>query len=236
MSASMEQFFDSLLDRFQTTDQRIERTRQELNQKLDNMAQQLGAARSGGDGDLANLGMTSRGVGAFDEDFRPAARDADVIRFNPDGGLYRVERIGSLPTLNVTLSRTANGTAENQQATELQMPSNMLAQYRIPNTGQIPSGVTLKFDQGGREAPLHLNKNNRLVFDEDTGALTPNANLTEFYQFEDRDLYVTVEDTSGNGADFDLTFAGWSYVVTEVSEDDVSRQVVDVPVAGIQTN
>lgn len=182
-----------------------------------------------------------RGAGAFPRHLVPAARVGDYFRLLPADDVYEVRAVVPQPGVRAfnsndddDLTIDAGATDEDNEMTQLAMADNWLGQLRFVQPGvELPDGVEIRVDYGGRQAPFFTSKNSRSVIDNNTGTLAGYdedddaavafehaSALAEFYVFEDEVPYFTVENTSDGEVDVaDLTFSGWQY---QLSRDPVS--------------
>jgi hypothetical protein len=158
-----------------------------------------------------------------------------VIEFPRNGDLYEIRAYRPLPAVPVDLDVTANSIETDQQAENLHMPDLMLGQYRIVNPSDLRSGVEVEVDQGGREAPASVTRNFQSFFTADTPETGLDGPLTELYQFEDNDLYFSVRETDGDGANVTLTFSGFGYALDAVTgSPDV--EPVPIPIQPVRSD
>ena len=171
--------------------------------------------------------------GPYQHELAPAVRRGDLIELEPLGEFYTVRRVGLIPSIVVEVDVTANGTAANQKIDSLEMHSNMLAQYRIPEADAIRDGVEVKVAQDGRESPMFRTKQEQAGWISDTPAHSFESNLTEIYQWEDRDLHFTTIDESNDGTPLEIPFVGFQYVLDEVDGPAKPEESIGLPVAPI---
>lgn len=150
----------------------------------------------------------------------------------------------------------ANSTVANQDMDLLQLPDHWLGQYRLPRIGsELPDGVEIVADWGGKSAPAYTAKNQRGKltnatptvngYDPDSGSVVTAENLatvfTEMWTYgPSRQPYLTFKNTTGADVSFSLTFAGWQYRTSPSNSSidqikrDSSKQLHQVPVSRIR--
>jgi hypothetical protein len=187
-------------------------------------------------------------AGAFNQSFLPAARPGDVIEFAPINGQnqYRVRAINPLNEITLDSGVTvADDTSEKVELTELEMPGDHLAQYRLPRLpDELPDGVEIEIDHDGKQDPMYETKNVRGRLTNETGVSYGNdpatadqtyedyrSSFTELYVHETAHPYFTLTNRSGGQVTVNLTFEGYSFLL----DGSVSRQdsPVVVPIGSI---
>lgn len=169
-----------------------------------------------------------RGAGVYPRELVPAARPGDHVRLEPDGDVYEVDVMVPQPTVRIFtggVTVTTNGINSDNEATNLEMPTNWLGQYRPIHLGNDLDGdPRVTIDQSGQQAPLYTNKNFRGEFEDITateigndtsGTVVSdsfNHHLEELYVWEDNTPYFTFEDINGNNPTIsDIRYAGFQY-------------------------
>lgn len=190
--------------------------------------------------------------GAFNSSFDPVVRAGGVLNFNEidSGELYAVQNVNVLP--GVTLDENfvvADGQQDKREITELEMDDTFLGQFRLlALADELPDGVEIRVDHGGKQSPMYETKNRRGVLDNTTGTVFTSdgagnvsadeqmARFTELFVWEDTVPYFTVINDSGAQVDFDLTFTGYAYDTEPVSRSEAESmglQPVSVPVEAL---
>ena len=185
--------------------------------------------------------------GAYTPEFTPVAQKGHVVELG-DGSqtdTYRVERVAPLPRITTQTITVADGDREsNVDLENLEVWDDWFAQYRLPRLStELPDDVTLQFDQGGSQAPLYQNQEQRgritneavaEVVEDDNSNVEVNSlvHLLEQFVHEQETPEVTVENSSGAQVNVELTYAGWCYNITPVSAPDT--QATYIPVESIR--
>lgn len=186
--------------------------------------------------------------GAFNDTFSPVARPGDVLELSPTGEYRRVKGINALPGIGLeeTFTVAANDSSK-RQLSALEVNEGFLAQFRLPRLPEeLPDGVYIEVDHGGRQNPAYETKNARGKLDNETGVSygwDPNAgsSTVEGFRSEQTELFVAgtsapyfnVVNTTAGEITFDPTFEGFAYAVEEVPRgkaEQGGRTPVVVPV------
>jgi len=155
-----------------------------------------------------------------------------------------------------TFTVAANDTLANQDMDLLQLPDHWLGSYRLPRIGsELPDGVEILADWGGKSAPAYTAKNSRGAitnetpvvngYDPDSGSVVTAENLasvfTEMWSYSHSDQpHLTFKNTTGAEVSFSLTFVGWQYKASPSSrsidqiQNDRSTKLHQVPVSRIR--
>lgn len=216
----------AILDWFTDVDEMVRAMHQDMNTGFNNLSQQISQSGGGVGG-----GTPQTGQGPFAENMAPAFAQGEYVHLRPIGDTYQVKLVEVQPGVDVTLNVNANGMNSDQSADPLQVDDGMLAQYRVMDGTDIRDGVTIEADQLGQQSVMYKSKNQRGDWGTDTSGLTPQSNLTELFQFEDRDLHFTVTETNGDGSNLTVTFSGFMYrIVGPVNDVSPTATVWNVPV------
>lgn len=223
----------SVLDRMTSLDELAEEMQRDMNQGFNDIVNALESMDAS-----VNIGGESEGgVGLFSEQFEPAFSIGEYVRLEPMGEVRQVELLDAQPSIGVTLDVNTNGRAVNQRLTEIEMPNHMLGQYRLANTGEIKPGTRIEVDKMGRNSMKFATKNDRGYYTSFTPDLTPTSNLTEMYQWEDGEIYFSVYEEAGESYENDeleVTFSGFSFLLTENEVDPGNETPTPVPVGPIR--
>lgn len=198
------------------------------------------------------------GAGVYPKELVPACRPGDYVSLEPDGDVYTVEVMTAQPGIlafdsddSSGVPLAANETVRDNEATELELPTQWMGQYRLTQLGaDLPDDVTATIDLGGKQAPLYTNKNSRggyveestvEVADDTTGTDVTgdgfNHHLTELYIYEDEVPYFTFEETGGASPTVsDLRFQGFQFRLEPASNVPSDAHVEPVPTERIREN
>lgn len=189
--------------------------------------------------------------GAYTPDPTPVARPRDIVELD-DGSsrqVYEVQQYAVLPEIDTQeFDVGANSVETNTPLENLELWDDWLGQYRFKRLADdLPDGVNLQFDQGGSQAPLYQNLNQRGDLDNDsltadypdnTGTtieVEPLSHLTEFFVLSDEAPEITIENTTGNQVTFTLTYFGWKFGLNPVGNAEVgNRTPIYIPVESIR--
>jgi len=173
--------------------------------------------------------------------FEPILAVDDTVELQPSAEVYVVDVVEVLPDLTTQeFTVSASDTLETVEVDELYAKDGALQQLRLVDpegagNDTLPDGVEIVIDQGGQQAPRFNTKNQRGAIRTSTAATGEGYQFTEFYQYENTDLYFTIENTTGNEVTFSLPYAGFAYDLTRTdmdgSEADVTVPVERVPFA-----
>lgn len=187
--------------------------------------------------------------GPYTPEFTPVARKDHVVEldFGDKVRTYRIEKFAPLPSIEESITVAANDVERNVDLDQLEVWDNWMAQYRLPRlTEELPDNVSLEFDQGGSQAPLYQNLNQRgsitnetpyqqVTDPDDSGVdIYPLIHLLELYVHEQETPKVTVTNDTDSEVTVDLTFAGWEYQIQEIGS--VDEQPVYIPVESVRGN
>ena len=155
----------------------------------------------------------------FSNDLEPLLTVDDTVEVQPDNDVYAVDVVEVLPAIETQeFTVPANDTLEEEEIRSLYVQDNALAQYRLPDPsgagGAIPDGIRITVDHGGEESPRFNNKNERGFLTGETPLYGDAAQQTELFQFEDTDLFFSLENTTGSEETFTLLYTGWVYRLT----------------------
>jgi len=185
--------------------------------------------------------------GAYTPEFTPVAQQGHVVELaeSSQSDTYRVEQVAALPQIVTQEITVSDGDKEtNVDLEALEVWDDWFAQYRLPRLSEeLPDDVTLQFDQGGSQAPLYQNQEQRGAITNDTVVETVTDNnsnaevnslvhLLEQYVHEQETPEVTVKNASASSQTISLTYAGWCYNITPVSAPDT--QATYIPVSSIR--
>lgn len=211
----------------------------------------MAARNSGHDGD-----NEFRGAGVYPRELVPAARPGDYVSLEPSGDPYKVDQMVAQPGVFAFDSDDGNGVtigANDQEfdneAEDLEMNRMWLGQFRPLHLGEdLPGGVNVTVDMGGKQSPMYTNKNQRgeiadetpaMVADDATGTSVVsdafNTHLTEMYVYEDEVPYFSFENTTaGQVTVDDLRFAGFQYRLEPLSSTPAGAHVEPIPVERVK--
>jgi len=187
--------------------------------------------------------------GAYNRAFQPVARPGNAIEFAPLNGTDQFQVAAVAPLNEITLDADltiADGTYEKIELTELEVPQDHLAQYRLPRLPEeLPDDVEIEIDHDGKQQPLYETKNVRGSLTNETGVVYGNDpasgdQVSEAYRTEATELFVhesdepnfTFYNRSGAQQTVNLTFEGFMYRLASAPAD--VRNPVVVPVESIQ--
>jgi len=178
------------------------------------------------------MGLPDRVNNPYYSDLEPLLTVDSTVELQPSGDTYTTAAVEVLPTL-VTQEFTvpANGTLSDQEIRSLYGQDGVLVQVRLPDPpgadGAIPEGIEIAVDHGGQESPRFNIKNQRGKLTADTPFFGDAAQQTELFQWENEDLFFTIENTTADEIVFDLAWTGWAY---DLRPADVSGSEADVTV------
>lgn len=189
--------------------------------------------------------------GAYTPEPTPVARPRDIVELDNGSSkmAYEVQQYAVLPEVVTQEFTVADGTRESNVVLEnLALWDSWLGQYRFKRLADdLPDGVSIEFDQGGSQAPLYQNLNQRgslnndslsADFPDNTGTsieVEPLSHLAEFYVLGDESPEISIENDSGAQVTFDLTYFGWKFGLKQVRSGEVgNRTPVYVPVQSIR--
>ena len=187
------------------------------------------------------MGTTDGTHTPYYNEFEPLLAVDDTVELQPSADVYVVDVVELLPTITTQeFTVPANGTLETQEVSELYAKDGSLQQLRLVDpvggaNNPFPEGIEISIDQGGQQSPRFNTKNQRGVIDANTAETGDNYQFTELFQFEDTDLYFTIENTTGAEETFEIPFAGFAFDLTrtnmEGGEADATVPVERVPFA-----
>jgi len=193
-----------------------------------------------------------RGAGAYPENLVPAVRPGDYVRLLPDDDIRRIVSFTPQPGIRVLNSEEGDdvtvGANDNEKVEldRLKHEDNELAQLRLVSPGtDLPDGVEVEVDYGGRQAPYYTSKNARARIDNNSATVSGydegagsafvsdglQSQLLEYYVFEQEAPYFDLYNTTG--ADItvsDITFAGYRFDVTPEPETQAPSSMMAVPI------
>lgn len=185
--------------------------------------------------------------GAYTQSWSPVARVGDVVALD-DGSeqrLYEIQRLAPLPDIEMSsITVAANTVSRDNQLTNLETWDGWFAQYRMARfSEEIPDGVDIEFDLGGRQAPLFKNREQRGTLNnasltnaigdtnDNTTEVTDLSHLAELYVHEQESPFITIDNTTGASETIDIGFAGFQFEIQRV--DEAQGQPVHVPVEAL---
>lgn len=191
-------------------------------------------------------------MGPYNPELTPLGRRGDVLLLD-DGTTTRrveIEKYAVYPQIDLDTVTVADGSQEEVEATTLEIWDGWLFQVRMSQPGQdIPDGVTIEADLGGRQAPMYQSKEQRGVIDNTTAAISgataggvdteQATHLLEFYIHEQEVPYFTYINDSGTSQDISLSFAGYGFKLRPPQDADEAEDEQDdetyVPVESIRS-
>lgn len=157
--------------------------------------------------------------GPYAKDLQPALATDAYVEIQPNKGVYQVDAVEVIPTVETQeFSIDANDLEEEIEIRSLYAQDSALAQFRLldpTDDDAIPDGIRITVDHGGEESPRFNLKNERGFYTNETASYGEDAPQTELWQYEDTDLFFTVENTTGDNVDFTLLYTGYLYDLTE---------------------
>ena len=187
--------------------------------------------------------------GPYTPEFSPVARKDHAVEldFGDSSQTYRIVKFAPLPAIEQSITVDANDVERDVDLDQLETWDGWFAQYRLPRlTEELPDSVSLEFDQGGSQAPLYQNLNQRgaitnetpyqqVTDPADSGVdIHPLIHLLEMFVFEQETPKVTVTNDTASKVTVGLTFAGWQYQIQQV--ESVGEQPVYIPVESVRGN
>ena len=178
------------------------------------------------------MGLPDRVNNPYHSDLEPLLTVDSTVELQPSNDTYAVAAVEVLPTVTTQeFSVPANGTLVNEEIRSLYGQDGVLVQLRLPDPpgadGAIPDGIEIEVDHGGQESPRFNIKNQRGKLTADTSSFGDAAQQTELFQYEDEDLFFTIENTTGDPITFTLSYTGWAY---DLRPSDVNGADADVTV------
>jgi hypothetical protein len=178
------------------------------------------------------------------------------VSLEPSGDLYKVGKMVVQPGILAFASADGNGVTIgandsefDNEAEDLEMNRGWLGQYRPLHLGEdLPDGVNVHVDMGGKQSPMYTNKNQRgeiadetaaMVADDATGTSVVsdilNTHLSEMYVYEDEVPYFSFKNTTGAQVTVnDVRFAGFQYHLESLSTAPGGAHVEPVPVERVK--
>ena len=186
--------------------------------------------------------------GAYTPELTPVGRRGDVLLLDDGDSTQRVEveKVTVYPQTELEPVTVVDGSQEEVEATRLEMWDGWLGQFRLSRVGDdIPDGVSIEVDQGGRQAPLYQTKEQRGVVEDGTAAITAETasgstdvvqttHLLEYYVHEQEVPYFTYINNSGAEQDITLTFSGFGLKLQQ-PQNARNKTEIHVPVESIRS-
>ena len=176
--------------------------------------------------------LPNRANNPYYSDLEPLLTVDSTVELQPSNETYVTAAVEVLPTVTTQeFTVPAGGILSDQEIRSLYGQDGVLVQLRLPDPAgsdpAIPEGIEIEVDHGGQESPRFNIKNQRGKLTSDTPFYGDAAQQTELFQYEDDDLFFTIENTTGDPITFTLTYTGYAY---DLRPADISGSEADVTV------
>ena len=162
------------------------------------------------------MGLPDRVNNPFYSELEPALTVDSTVELQPSNDVYTVATVEVLPVVTTQeFTVSAGDTLVNEEIRRLYGQDGVLVQLRLPDPPggdpSIPDGIEIEVDHGGQESPRYNIKNQRGKLTGDVSDFGDAAQQTELWQWEDEDLFFTIENTTDSEETFELAYTGWAY-------------------------